>query len=124
MRKLRVTQTHCPSTERRLETKLLNRLTTVIFSVLLVSLIGCASIPSKEGTGEYVDDTVVTVKGNFVSRVNQTVVVPCGPSPLYLQDAGNDRVFHLQANITSRADEYQTRSIAAHKVVKKGLELR
>lgn len=42
--------------------KLLNRLNTVILSALLVSLVGCASTASKEGTGEYVDDTVVTVK--------------------------------------------------------------
>lgn len=42
--------------------KLLNRITTVVFAVLLASLVGCASTSSKEGTGEYIDDTVVTVK--------------------------------------------------------------
>jgi osmotically-inducible protein OsmY len=29
---------------------------------MLISLLGCASTPTKEGTGEYVDDTVITTK--------------------------------------------------------------
>ncbi len=32
------------------------------FAVLLISAVGCASTPTKEGTGEYVDDTVITTK--------------------------------------------------------------
>jgi hyperosmotically inducible protein len=31
-------------------------------AVSLVSVVGCASTPKQEGTGEYVDDTVVTAK--------------------------------------------------------------
>ena len=31
-------------------------------AVLLVSMLGCASTPQKEGTGEYVDDSVITTK--------------------------------------------------------------
>lgn len=30
--------------------------------ILLVSALGCASTPKKAGTGEYVDDTVITAK--------------------------------------------------------------
>lgn len=30
--------------------------------LLLASLLGCASTPKQEGTGEYVDDTVITAK--------------------------------------------------------------
>lgn len=38
------------------------RLATVLFSVLLVAVAGCASTPKSEGTGEYVDDSVITTK--------------------------------------------------------------
>jgi hyperosmotically inducible protein len=43
--------------------KQLNKYFSAIFlSVLLVSFLGCASTPKQEGTGEYVDDTVITTK--------------------------------------------------------------
>ncbi|MBV8624185.1 MAG: BON domain-containing protein [Herbaspirillum sp.] len=31
-------------------------------ALIMVSLVGCASGPGKEGTGEYVDDAVITTK--------------------------------------------------------------
>ena len=34
----------------------------VLFAVLLATIIGCAPTPTREGTGEYVDDTVITAK--------------------------------------------------------------
>ena len=42
--------------------RLSNRFVTLIFAILLASLLGCAGTPTKEGTGEYVDDTVITTK--------------------------------------------------------------
>ena len=42
--------------------KLFNRISTVFFSVLLATALGCAGSATKEGTGEYVDDTVITTK--------------------------------------------------------------
>ncbi len=33
-----------------------------LFAILLASLLGCASTPTQEGTGEYVDDSVITTK--------------------------------------------------------------
>ncbi len=42
--------------------KLFNRFTNLFLVILLVSLLGCASTAKKEGTGEYVDDTVITTK--------------------------------------------------------------
>ena len=42
--------------------RLFNRFAAFFCVVLLVSLLGCASTPTKEGTGEYVDDTVITTK--------------------------------------------------------------
>ena len=40
----------------------LKRFPTFFLTVLLAFLVGCASTPKQEGTGEYVDDTVVTTK--------------------------------------------------------------
>ncbi len=43
--------------------KQLNKYFSAFFlSFLLLSFVGCASTPQKEGTGEYVDDTVITTK--------------------------------------------------------------
>ena len=39
-----------------------NKLFTFILAVLLATLLGCAGTATKEGTGEYVDDTVITTK--------------------------------------------------------------
>ena len=33
-----------------------------IFLVSLVTMVGCASTPKQEGTGEYIDDSVITAK--------------------------------------------------------------
>jgi len=42
--------------------RLANRFMTFICAILLASLLGCAGTATKEGTGEYVDDTVITTK--------------------------------------------------------------
>lgn len=43
--------------------KIAQRFTTMLFAASLVAtMAGCASTPTKEGTGEYVDDTVITAK--------------------------------------------------------------
>jgi osmotically-inducible protein OsmY len=42
--------------------RLCNRFATFFCAVLLASLLGCASTPKQEGTGEYLDDTVITTK--------------------------------------------------------------
>lgn len=43
--------------------KIAQRLATMLFAASLVAtMAGCASTPTKEGTGEYVDDTVITAK--------------------------------------------------------------
>lgn len=38
------------------------RFYTFFLMLLLASVLGCASTPKQEGTGEYVDDTVITAK--------------------------------------------------------------
>ncbi|HEX7410353.1 MAG TPA: BON domain-containing protein [Candidatus Binatia bacterium] len=42
--------------------RLFNRFATFSVAVLLVSLLGCAATAKHEGTGEYVDDSVITTK--------------------------------------------------------------
>jgi osmotically-inducible protein OsmY len=42
--------------------RLSNRFVTFIFAILLASLLGCAATSTKEGTGEYFDDTAITAK--------------------------------------------------------------
>jgi osmotically-inducible protein OsmY len=39
-----------------------NRIATSFFAIVLATLMGCASTATQEGTGEYVDDTVITTK--------------------------------------------------------------
>ncbi len=39
-----------------------NRYATFFFVIVLASLLGCDSTAKQEGTGEYVDDTVMTSK--------------------------------------------------------------
>ncbi len=39
-----------------------NRFAAVFAAILLLAVVGCAPTPTREGTGEYVDDTVITGK--------------------------------------------------------------
>lgn len=39
-----------------------NQFVNFFLVILLVTALGCASTPKKEGTGEYVDDSVITAK--------------------------------------------------------------
>jgi len=42
--------------------KQLKYIYTFFFAVLLMSVVGCAGTSKSEGTGEYVDDSVITTK--------------------------------------------------------------
>jgi osmotically-inducible protein OsmY len=42
--------------------RLCNGFVTFIFAILMVSLLGCAATSTREGTGEYFDDTAITTK--------------------------------------------------------------
>lgn len=39
-----------------------NYLSALFLAVTLVSVVGCESTPRQEGTGEYIDDSVITTK--------------------------------------------------------------
>ena len=41
---------------------LIKRFSAVLFAAVLLSALGCASTDTRESTGEYVDDTVITSK--------------------------------------------------------------
>jgi len=42
--------------------KIFHRISIVVAAFVFVTLFGCASSPTTEGTGGYVDDTVITTK--------------------------------------------------------------
>ena len=42
--------------------KYYNKFATVFLAILMASLLGCASTATKEGTGEYIDNAVITAK--------------------------------------------------------------
>ena len=42
--------------------KIAHKIATALFTVSLLATAGCASTPTHEGTGEYVDDSVLTTK--------------------------------------------------------------
>jgi osmotically-inducible protein OsmY len=42
--------------------KIAQRLATMLFAASLIAVAGCASTSTREGTGEYIDDTVITAK--------------------------------------------------------------
>jgi osmotically-inducible protein OsmY len=46
---------------------------SVIASALLVSVVACAPTPTREGTGEYVDDSVITTKVKAAYAADPTV---------------------------------------------------
>lgn len=41
---------------------LTKKILSFVFALLLATMLGCASTATREGTGEYVDDTVITTK--------------------------------------------------------------
>lgn len=42
--------------------KIANKIATALFTFSMLTLAGCASTPTQEGSGEYVDDSVITTK--------------------------------------------------------------
>src|SRR5476649_690429 len=52
----------CGTLMESLIMKQLNSISAVFLAILLATILGCAPTPTREGTGEYVDDTVITTK--------------------------------------------------------------
>jgi osmotically-inducible protein OsmY len=54
--------------------KIAQRLSTMLFAASLVAtMAGCASTSTKEGTGEFIDDTVITAKVKAAMAADPTV---------------------------------------------------
>jgi hypothetical protein len=53
---------HSGDLNRRTTMKTIKTLSTFLAALVAVTALGCASTPKSEGTGEYVDDSVVTAK--------------------------------------------------------------
>lgn len=51
-----------PTSGDSITKKLANYLSALILAVSLVSVVGCASTATQEGTGEFIDDSVITTK--------------------------------------------------------------
>ena len=43
-------------------TSIIRKVATIVGALAIAMALGCASTPKHEGTGEYVDDTVITTK--------------------------------------------------------------
>jgi len=65
--------------------KTLKYIAALFFTVVLVSALGCASSAKHEGTGEFVDDTVITTK--VKAAIFKGVVQLSG----FVHDAGDKR---------------------------------
>ena len=42
--------------------KYLKRMSVLLVAITMAAIVGCASTPRSEGTGEYIDDSVITAK--------------------------------------------------------------
>lgn len=42
--------------------KQLKYISTIVLTIMLATVLGCASTSKQEGTGEYIDDSVITTK--------------------------------------------------------------
>ncbi len=79
--------------------KHLIRFFTVLFLTLsLLTAVGCASTPKQEGTGEYVDDTVVT------SKVKAAILNEPSLSSLEINVETFKGVVQLSGFVNSQAD--------------------
>jgi osmotically-inducible protein OsmY len=47
---------------RKHMTNIIRKVATILAALVIAMALGCASTPKHEGTGEYVDDTVITTK--------------------------------------------------------------
>ena len=75
-----------------------NRFATFSVAVLLVSLLGCAATAKHEGTGEYVDDSVIT------SKVKAAVFEESSLKSAEINVETNKGMVQLSGFVRSRAD--------------------
>ena len=97
-------------------------LSAIFVAVSLVSVVGCASTPQKEGTGEYIDDTAITTK------VKAAIPNEPGLKSAEINGETSKGVVQLSGFVSSRADIDKavavTRAVSGVKSVKNDMRLK
>ena len=97
-------------------------LSAIFVAVSLVSVVGCASTPQKEGTGEYIDDTAITTK------VKAAILNEPGLKSAEINVETFKGVVQLSGFVSSRADIDKavavTRGVSGVKSVKNDMRLK
>ena len=95
---------------------------TVFATLLLITAVGCASTKTQEGTGEYVDDTVITTK------VKSAILGEPGLKSSEINVETFKGVVQLSGFVNSRADidaaTKVTRGVAGVRDVKNNMQLK
>jgi len=95
---------------------------TVFATLLLITAVGCASTKTQEGTGEYVDDTVITTK------VKAAILNEPGLKSSEINVETFKGVVQLSGFVNSRADidaaTKVARGVAGVKDVKNNMQLK
>jgi osmotically-inducible protein OsmY len=86
--------------------KQLKYLSSLFFAVMLVSFLGCASTAKQEGTGEYVDDSVITTK------VKAAILKEPGLKVAEINVETFKGVVQLSGFVSSAADESKAVEVA------------
>jgi len=99
-----------------------NRFTTFILAMAVVSVLGCASTATQEGTGEYVDDTVIT------TMVKAAILGEDSLKSTEINVETFKGIVQLSGFVSSSADENKAvelaRSVKGVKSVKDDMRLR
>ena len=86
--------------------KQLKYFSALFFAVILVSFLGCASTPKQEGTGEYVDDSLITAK------VKAAILKEPGLKVAEINVETFKGVVQLSGFVSSAADESKAVEVA------------
>jgi len=81
-------------------------LSAVFLAVTLTSVVGCASTPQKEGTGQYIDDSVITAKVKAAILDEPTLKV------MEINVETFKGVVQLSGFVRSQADAYKAVEVA------------
>lgn len=99
-----------------------HRFTSFILAMTVVSALGCASTATQEGTGEYVDDTVITAK------VKSAIIGDASLKATEINVETFKGVVQLSGFVRSSADEKKAielaRSVKGVKSVKDDMRLK
>ena len=86
--------------------KQLKFLSALFLSVILMSFLGCASTAKQEGTGEYIDDSVITTK------VKAAILNEPGLKVAEINVETFKGIVQLSGFVSSKADESKAVEVA------------